>query len=237
MRKVCSKPVGARRTYENIYCNFIVLGCIITSVYEMMSKSLLHTHLFDLNACQEFCKWVDGKTAREAWETCDQPDWLLWWVGHTEVNTLSDIVRCAAKIARAVAHLNTDTRVMTAIESAEKWAEHPVPELGSVAAGVAAGVAAIAWATETQATAAAEAAQAAAEAAMWAARTMMSTAITTVDARAAEAQGKSLVAAWAAGAAAAADATTRAAARAPALDYCAIIRSCLKQPCCDSESS
>ena len=92
-------------------------------------------HLASLNACAEARAWARAKTAREAWERCNYADWLLWWAARTSVNTQVDLVRCAAVIARTVAHLNTDPRVIAAIEAAEAWADKPNGETAAEAAG------------------------------------------------------------------------------------------------------
>ena len=85
----------------------------------------LQAHLASIGACSEAREWAGAKTAREVWETCERAKWLLWWVARTKINSKSDIVKCAAKIARTVAHINTDPRVMAAIEAAEAWADNP----------------------------------------------------------------------------------------------------------------
>ena len=123
----------------------------------------LQAHLASLDACPEARAWAGTKTTREAWETCERADWLLWWAARTNVNTPLDIVRCVVKIARTVAYLNTDPRVMAAIEAAEAWADNPNSETAAAAAE-AAEAAWAAWAAAW----AAEAAEAAAWAA-WAA--------------------------------------------------------------------
>jgi hypothetical protein len=98
----------------------------------------LQAHLALLDACINAREWVGTKTARETWETCDRADWLLWWAARTNVNGKTDIVRCAAKIARTVAHLNTDPRVMAAIKAAEAWADNPNSKTKAAAAAAAA---------------------------------------------------------------------------------------------------
>jgi hypothetical protein len=34
-----------------------------------------------LEACEEAVSWVEGKSVREAWETSDRADWMLWLCG------------------------------------------------------------------------------------------------------------------------------------------------------------
>lgn len=121
----------------------------------------LQAHLAAIRACLEAREWAAGKDALTVWETCERADWLLWWAARTPINSHQDIVRVAAKIARTIAHLNTDPRVMAALEAAERWAENPTEENKAEAAEAAVRAAAwAAWAAE----AAVEAARAAAEA-------------------------------------------------------------------------
>ena len=134
-------------------------------------NTYLQAHLAAMGACPYAREWAATKPAQEAWETCDRADWLLWWAGNTAVNSKQDLVRCAVKIARTVAHLNADPRVMAAIEAAEAWAANPNADtaLAALAARAAAEAAARAEAAEKALAAAARAAALAALAAIWAA--------------------------------------------------------------------
>jgi hypothetical protein len=116
-------------------------------------------------------------SVREALEAGVSISDLLWVAG--ELDLKPQIVTFAAKVAREVAHLNPDPRVMAAIEAAEAWVREP-SESNREAAARAEGAAAraegaVAWATlaaRTTADAAAAAraaARAAADAATWAA--------------------------------------------------------------------
>ena len=62
-------------------------------------------------------------TVRQALEAgVSIPD-LLWVAGKLDLK--SQIVSFAARVARKVAHLNPDPRVMAAIEAAEAWVHEP----------------------------------------------------------------------------------------------------------------
>jgi hypothetical protein len=84
-------------------------------------------HLVELRACKEAREWADGKTAQEAWDTCDRADWLLWWVARAKPDAKRDIVRVACKIARLVLKYvpQGEERPRLAIEAAERWADDP----------------------------------------------------------------------------------------------------------------
>jgi len=126
-------------------------------------------------------------TVRQALEAgVSIPD-LLWVAGR--LNLKSQIVSFAARVAREVAHLNPDPRVMAAIEAAEAWVREPSEGNREAAAAAAAAADVAAWAA-----AGASWAARAAEGAAWAAA-----AAANATARAADAAAD---AAWAAAAAA-----------------------------------
>ena len=118
-------------------------------------------------------------TVRQALEAgVSIPD-LLWVAGKLDLK--SQIVSFAARVAREVAHLNSDPRVMAAIEAAEAWVREPSEgnrEAAARAAAAAAAAADVAAATAWAAAGASWAARAAegaaraawADAATWAAR-------------------------------------------------------------------
>ena len=91
---------------------------------------------------------------------------LLWVAGKLDLK--SQIVSFAARVAREVAHLNPDPRVMAAIEAAEAWVREPSEGNRKAATADAAWAAAdAAWAAAAAGDVAA--ARAAAAAAAWAA--------------------------------------------------------------------
>jgi hypothetical protein len=44
-----------------------------------MSAEELTAKLQSLHACHEAREWAKGKSLREAWETCERADWMLWY--------------------------------------------------------------------------------------------------------------------------------------------------------------
>ena len=85
-------------------------------------------------------------------------------VGTAGVASHADYVAIAVRLARGVAHLNSDPRVMAAIEAAEMWLAHPSAD-AAYAANAAAGAAYAAADAAADAADAADAAYAAANAA------------------------------------------------------------------------
>ena len=117
-------------------------------------------------------------TVRQALEAgVSIPD-LLWVAGR--LNLKSQIVAFVARVAREVAHLNSDPRVMAAIKAAEAWVREPSEgnrEAAANAADAARAATRAAWAT-----AAARAATWVALAAAWAARATAEAAWAAADA-------------------------------------------------------
>ena len=79
-------------------------------------------------------------TVRQALEAGVSISDLLWVAGKLDLK--SQIVSFAARVAREVAHLNPDPRVMAAIEAAEAWVREPSEGNTEAAADAA-------WATTT----------------------------------------------------------------------------------------
>ena len=86
-------------------------------------------HLRSIRACEDARAWADGMDAKIAWNTCERPDWLLWWAkkdGETRYN----LVRCACACARTALQYvpKGEDRPRLAIEAAEQWCEYPSSE-------------------------------------------------------------------------------------------------------------
>ena len=76
-----------------------------------------------LERCEPLFKGKRSVTVRQALEAgVSIPD-LLWVAGR--LNLKSQIVAFVARVAREVAHLNSDPRVMAAIKAAEAWVREP----------------------------------------------------------------------------------------------------------------
>lgn len=163
----------------------------------MITKEQFSNLLKKSGACVEAQEWFSNfeGTLEESWLQCNRGDWMLWLLAKLEADR-KRIVLSACDCARLVLHLNSDKRVLAAIETAEAWTrgEATLRDLDRAAEAAKAAEAAT-WATE-------------AAWAAWAAWTA---------ARAAEA------ATWAAGAAAWAAEAAKAAAWAETLSQCADI--------------
>jgi len=133
------------------------------------------TQLRELEPChlEHHEPLFEGKrsmTVRQALEAgVSIPD-LLWVAGR--LNLKSQIVAFVARVAREVAHLNSDPRVMAAIKAAEAWVREPSEgnrEAAANAADAARAATRAAWAAAARAATRAAWATAAARAATWAA--------------------------------------------------------------------
>ena len=126
-----------------------------------------HQLLSDLSACRdaaEYCAKFD--TLEAAWLACERGDWLLWFSAKRGVD-LKIIVRAACECARLALPHTKDPRVLSCIETAEKWTRgeatiEEVRVLRSVAEAAAASAAASAAAASASAAYAAYAAASAA---------------------------------------------------------------------------
>jgi len=43
-------------------------------------------HLIKLNACSEARQWAEGKSLVDAWDQCNDPQWMMWLLGRSTVN-------------------------------------------------------------------------------------------------------------------------------------------------------
>jgi hypothetical protein len=179
-------------------------------------------YLLDSKACYTARGWARGKTAREAWHQCENPQWLLWWLAREPSIKQEKWVSLACKFARSVLKFvpKGEKRPLLAIIAAEKWVKHPTQKnrnaaaraANAAAAARAAAYAAAAYnaAAYNAATYNAAAYNAAANAAANAARAAYAAAAARAANAAAYATAAYNAAAYAAAYAAAADAAARA---------------------------
>ena len=80
-------------------------------------------------ACQEAVDWYNGKDSREAWESCEHGDWLLWICRKLEVGrTLLVLAACDCARLSLLLVPEPEERPRLAIEAAEKWANDPTED-------------------------------------------------------------------------------------------------------------
>ena len=113
-----------------------------------MTNSEYVTYLREQQACAAGIAFAEqhGGDAAAIWDALERLDWLLWQAGRCPEVTQAQLVHCAADCAETVAHLNTDPRVMAAINAARAWADNPTEENRQAAAWAAKGHALRNWA-------------------------------------------------------------------------------------------
>jgi len=126
-----------------------------------------------LEACEDAIEWVGDKSFKEAWNTCERADWMLWYIAKAELGTKRERIHivcdCAETSLKYVPEGEDGPRL--AIEAARAYADNPTKTnlKKLIAAESAAWYAAnAAWsAAEYAATAAGSAAEYAAGYAAW----------------------------------------------------------------------
>jgi len=123
--------------------------------------------LKQMHACSDAIEWSDGKTLREAWETCPRGDWMLWLAARLKVDHRK-LTLAKGLCANTVRHLMKDERSLKAVDVAIAYgrgnatAEELYAAAASAYDAYAAADAAYAAAADAAADAAAAAATAAA---------------------------------------------------------------------------
>ena len=83
--------------------------------------------LIKLDACDTACVWVGEKTPKEAWETCERADWMLWLVGKMagkkDWPTRKEVVLAACACAETALKFvpKGENRPRLAIKTAREW--------------------------------------------------------------------------------------------------------------------
>jgi len=146
----------------------------------------LQQHLSSLGACADAREWAAERTAQQAWEDCERPDWLLWWIVRARRDLRPRVVRLLVRElrARTLDRCRAVDRSVcaAALDAAERWVIGPSPSNAAAARSAAAAAsdaayaAASAAAARSAAAAASDAAYAAASDAAYAAAAAASSA-------------------------------------------------------------
>ena len=82
----------------------------------------LNRALSRLGACPAAKAWAQGKTARVAWETCEQPAWLFWVTARTGASRQQIVLAACACVRLALVYVERgEEGPRKAIEAAEAW--------------------------------------------------------------------------------------------------------------------
>lgn len=89
----------------------------------------LADHLREIGACGVSRDWAIGRTAREAWQQCHRPDWLIWWQLTDRPDTVQALVLLLARKVRGWTVRYVPESECAACElalcAAERWAMNP----------------------------------------------------------------------------------------------------------------
>jgi hypothetical protein len=51
-----------------------------------------------LEACQESLDWVGNKSLKEAWEKCENPEWMIWFLSQTDIDLVDPVCDMAERV-------------------------------------------------------------------------------------------------------------------------------------------
>ena len=85
-----------------------------------MNTQEFQERLKEIEACAEGLEWAKNLTPRQAWETCDRGDWLLFWA-RAEKCSHRKTVLARTRFNKLFLHLITDKRCVNAIDVSERY--------------------------------------------------------------------------------------------------------------------
>lgn len=98
----------------------------------MVGNRTFQEHLALVNACPEARAWAGYRTAQEAWDQCERPEWLLWWVMRDRPELRPQGVRLIVRELRArtlpLCREQDIASSTAALDAAEAWAANPCAE-------------------------------------------------------------------------------------------------------------
>ena len=94
-------------------------------------------------ACSEALAWLRAQPdAATAWEACERPDWLIWWLKRQPATDRKTLVRIACACARTALRFvpEGEERPRLSIETTERWlvGDAAIEEVRTAAAAAAA---------------------------------------------------------------------------------------------------
>ncbi len=108
-----------------------------------------------LNPCHESVEWAEGyPTLDAAWQACERPDWLLWWIGATVAQEPDSLGRrwlalLAAEFAGAVPQVGAGAE---AVDLVARWGAGDPDVTREMLAAASAAASAATWAARAAAT-------------------------------------------------------------------------------------
>jgi hypothetical protein len=68
----------------------------------MKKRILLRDQLEKLRACPESLEWIKNKSLEEAWTTCKNTQWMLWFLAKTDLDLINPICDMAERVLHLV---------------------------------------------------------------------------------------------------------------------------------------
>lgn len=79
--------------------------------------------LIELEACEDAIGWVKGKTLKQAWETCQNGDWMNWIYGLSNEMDEKKLILCQGHQANTIRHKMTNQILLDAVDAAILYGE------------------------------------------------------------------------------------------------------------------
>ena len=100
----------------------------------------LQEHLESIDACKPARLWARNRTSQQAWDECEEPDWLTWWVVKDRPEWGRRIILLMVRKLR-VRLLDRASKLRNvtaaALDAAEAWALNPSRETRAAALAAA----------------------------------------------------------------------------------------------------
>lgn len=94
-----------------------------------MNSEELKNYLIERGACETSIKYCENKSSEQAWDECQDPEWMLWVLDYSKhEHTERELRLIAVEFARMVQHLMKDERSIRALEVAERYANGQATE-------------------------------------------------------------------------------------------------------------
>ena len=98
----------------------------------------IHGHLKSIHACSEARNWArQYETAKEVWDNCTRPSWLLWWIGHSVIPANIALLPVFTKKCSADAAAYAADAAADAADAADAAADAAAADYAAAAADAA----------------------------------------------------------------------------------------------------
>ena len=88
-----------------------------------MNAQEFENKLIELGACEDAQEWCIGKSLKDAWETCERGDWMVWLYWKSQSYDIKDMRLCVGHQANTVRHLMLSQISRDAVDTAIAFGE------------------------------------------------------------------------------------------------------------------